>query len=101
MFLDTNDLFDEKIKLVLNRTSDEDPKVNWSAAYIFDIALLDNTVIGTCDLRINDYDSLYYSGNIGYGIKDNYRGNGYAVRAVNLLVRLAKKTPNEESKDYL
>ena len=35
-------------------------------------------------------DNLYYGGHIGYGIDEKHRGNGYAVRACQLLLSVAK-----------
>ena len=47
--------------------------------------------MGVCDLRIGHNDKLYYGGNIGYRIDEEYRGNHYAGKACLLLFELAQK----------
>jgi predicted acetyltransferase len=51
--------------------------------------------IGDISLRIGygggfHNSNLYYGGQIGYGIDEPHRGNGYAVRACRLLAPVAK-----------
>lgn len=48
-------------------------------------------MIGACELRIGHNDNLYYGGNIGYGIEEEYRGHHYAGKACLLLFELARK----------
>lgn len=90
-FLDTSDLRDEKIVLYKVRTANENKERGWVPAYYFDIYLTDGTKIGYCDLRVGHNEETHIGGNIGYGIEKDYRGNGYAARAVELLKVLAKK----------
>lgn len=85
-FLRTNELF-----LRLDHTCDADPAKNWLAAYYFDICLPDGTKVGTCDLRIGHNDSVWYGGNIGYGVDEPYRGHHYAGKACKLLFELARR----------
>lgn len=59
--------------------------------YIFDICLLDGTIIGECNLRVGYNDLSSIVGNIGYGIHESYRGHHYASKACRLLFILAKK----------
>lgn len=33
-------------------------------------------------------DAIFYIGNISYSVDEKYRGNGYSVEAVKLLVKL-------------
>ena len=47
--------------------------------------------IGICDLRIGHNEKTYIGGNIGYGVKEPYRGRHYAAKACALLFRQAKK----------
>ena len=91
MFLNTDYLVSDEIKLVLEKTVDGNPTKGWVPAYHFNICLLDNTVIGKCDLRIGHNENLYYGGNIGYMIYEQYRGHHYAAKACLLLFELAKK----------
>ena len=53
--------------------------------------------VGYCDLRIGHSAYLYYYGNIGYRIRQQYQGNCYAYRAVRMLLEVAKKL----NMDYL
>ena len=90
-FLETDDLKNEEIKLVVKQLDSGDPAKNWVPAYHFYIYDLFGSVLGTCDLRIGCTDDLYYSGHIGYSIKEEYRGHHYAAKACSLLFSLAKK----------
>lgn len=46
--------------------------------------------IGYCDLRIGMNEELYYAGNVGYRIQEQYRGHGYAYDACLLLFEAAR-----------
>ncbi|MCI6272366.1 MAG: GNAT family N-acetyltransferase [Erysipelotrichaceae bacterium] len=50
-----------------------------------------NVKVGRCDLRIGMNIELYYAGNIGYHIYEEYRGNSYAYYASLILLKLAKE----------
>ena len=78
------------IKLVVN--SIENPVFNNGVKTIFyDIYLKDgDKKIGRCDLRVGMNDELYYAGNIGYRIFEQYRGNNYAYQATLKLFEIAK-----------
>ena len=91
LFYDTSDLSDGEIVLKLARTCGPDPARRWLPAYYFDICRTDGTAVGTCDLRIGHNEKTYIGGNIGYGVKEPYRGHRYAARACVLLFRQAKK----------
>lgn len=47
--------------------------------------------MGTCDLRIGHNEKVYYGGNIGYRVSEQYRGHHYAGKACLLLFELAKR----------
>ena len=47
--------------------------------------------IGECDLRFGMDEELYYAGNIGYRIYDEFRGQHYAYHACQLLLQIAKE----------
>ena len=91
MFLDTDFLENDEIKLVLEKTQDGDEERNWVPAYHFFICDLSGTRMGTCDLRIGYNENLYYGGHIGYRVFPEYRGNHYAGKACLLLFQLAGK----------
>ena len=90
-FFDTDFLETDEIKLVLENASQGDPVKGWVPAYCFLIQDRQGNNIGYCDLRIGYVDSLYYSGHIGYGIYEPYRGHHYAAKACRLLFELARK----------
>ncbi|MBI9011308.1 MAG: GNAT family N-acetyltransferase [Clostridiales bacterium] len=83
-------LKDDEIELVIVRTADENKKKGYVPAYYFDI-VKDDITIGCIDCRIGYNESTYYGGNVGYTIKEAYRGHGFATKAVLLLKELAKK----------
>ncbi|MCL2753681.1 MAG: GNAT family N-acetyltransferase [Defluviitaleaceae bacterium] len=66
---------------------DDDPDC---PVYYF-VALRDgfDEVMGTCSLGFENADADGYS--IGYNIKKDYRGNGYAVEMVRALIDFARK----------
>ncbi len=59
--------------------------------YYHIVRLSDNAQVGYCDLRLGHSPSLYYYGNIGYRVLEEYRGHGYAYKACLLLFEIAKK----------
>ena len=91
MFLDTDFLENEEIKLVLEKTVDGDAEKDWVPAYHFAIHNKQGIKMGVCDLRIGHNDKLYYGGNIGYRVAEEYRGPHYAGKACLLLFELARK----------
>ena len=90
MFIDTEFLKNSEIKLVLERTAEGNEEKGWVPAYHFAICNLTGTKMGVCDLRLGHNDNLYYGGNIGYSIYEEYRGHHYAGKACLLLFELAK-----------
>ena len=91
MFFDTSDLKDQHIYLKCVKTVKANKEKQYVPAYHFEICLLDNTVIGKCDLRVGHNENTYIGGNIGYEIFEDYRGHHYALKACYLLEKLAKK----------
>ena len=90
MFIDTKFLKNSEIKLVLEGTAEGNEEKGWVPAYHFAICNLSGTKMGVCDLRLGHNDNLYYGGNIGYSIYEEYRGHHYAGKACLLLFELAK-----------
>lgn len=91
MFLNTEFLKNDEIQLILEKTVESDPARDWVPAYHFSICNDKGIKVGVCDLRIGHNDKLYYGGNIGYTVYEEYRGNHYAGKACLLLFELARK----------
>ena len=91
MFLNTDFLKNDEIRLRLDRTAEADPVRKLVPAYHFSICLPDGTPVGKCDLRIGHNQKLYIGGNIGYTVFPPYRGHHYAAKACLLLFELAKR----------
>ena len=91
MFLNTDFLQNEEIKLVLEKTTDGNDEKEWVPAYHFAICNQAGAKPGICDLRIGHNEKLYYGGNIGYEVYQEFRGHHYAGKACLLLFELAKR----------
>lgn len=91
MFYDTTFLKNDEIQLVLDKTVDGNKEKEWVPAYHFAICDLEGTKMGICDLRIGHNEKLYFGGNIGYRVEEQYRGHHYAGKACLLLFELAKR----------
>ena len=50
-----------------------------------------NIVVGKIDLRIGMNDYLYYLGQVGYFINEEYRGHNYSYKACKVLFDIAKQ----------
>jgi len=91
MFFNTDFLKNDEIQLIPERLAEGDDTKGWVPAYHFAICNLNGTKMGVCDLRIGHNEKLYYGGNIGYRIEEEYRGHHYAGKASLLLFELARK----------
>ena len=60
------DLQDNDIRLICTAKCEAVPEKGYFPAYKFNIALLDGTPIGKCDLRIGHNSNTYYGGNIDF-----------------------------------
>ena len=89
-FYNTDFLNSDEIDLILEKTTDEDPKRKFVPAYHFNICDKHGNVMGKCSLRVGYNENLYYGGHIGYGVDEAYRGNHYAAKACRLLFDLAR-----------
>jgi len=88
-FVDLPLLSDGVIHLVCTGKAPGDPEKHRVPYYEFAICL-GSEKIGEINLRIGYTDSLYYGGQIGYGIAEKHRGHGYAGRACRLIIPVAK-----------
>ena len=60
-------------------------------AYVFEIVrVLDGVVVGDIRLRLGYVRNVYYGGNVGYTVLEEYRGHGYAEKATRLLFTVAR-----------
>lgn len=91
MFFDTGFLRNDEIQLVLEQTTEGNDEKGWVPAYYFAICDLDGNKMGTCVLRVGYNERVYYGGNIGYHVFEEFRGRHYAGKACNLLFELARK----------
>ena len=91
MFINTDFLKNDEIQLLLGKAVEGDDEKGWVPAYHFAICDLKGNKMGVCDLRIGHNEKLYYGGNIGYRIEEEYRGHHYAGKACLLLFELARR----------
>jgi len=83
-------LRDRKVALLLREVFDANDELGHVPSYLFDIySVEDKTVAGRCDLRVGYNDKLYYAGNIGYTVFEQFRGRRFALSACFLLQKLA------------
>ena len=90
-FFKTYDLKTDEIELRLYQTSEGEPEKGWVPAYRFDICNPRGVEMGFCDLRVGYNENIYYAGNIGYVVYEEFRGHHYAAKACLLLFELARK----------
>lgn len=85
----------EDFYLRLKRTTPEMPEMGMLPSYYFDMMVGGETA-GQCALRIGDNEIAQMVGNIGYQVKEEYRGKGYAAAACYLLRSLARRHKMKE-----
>lgn len=85
-------LFKKQSKFHLVEVSREKPSPcnDYVDVIIYDM-IVNNRVVGVCDLRLGFNENIYYAGNIGYHVYERYRGNGYAYKACIELLKIAKE----------
>ncbi len=88
-FDDLPELNGGEIYLVCTAKKPAIPEKKYVPAYEFAVCK-GAEKIGDVNLRIGYTDGLYYGGQIGYGIDEKHRGNGYAVAACRLLMPVMK-----------
>ena len=83
---------DGEITLHISSVNAADETKGYVPAYKFDIVRFsDNAVVGETDLRLGYVKNLYFGGNIGYAVKEEFRGNGYAGKACKLVFEIARR----------
>lgn len=87
-----NKIKGKEIDLVLKKYCEAIPEKGWVPKLVYNI-VLHNTddIIGECEARIGNTPNLFYNGHIGYAINPEFRGNGYAGKAVKLLLRACRE----------
>ncbi len=90
-FLDVSDLKTGEISLKLRKQVPGNLKGDRLPDYRFYILDSRGNRVGECDLRVGHNEKVFYGGNIGYRVYENFRGNHYAAKAVTLLKILAKR----------
>jgi len=92
-FVDVPTLTNGEIYLVCTAKQPGDPIKNWIPGYNFAICK-NGEKVGDISFRIGygggpKNDNLYYGGQIGYNVNEEFRGNGYAAEACRLLLPIA------------
>jgi len=81
----------EKVSLIIDKFVPENSEKGYVPAVLYHVALNETgEIIGHCSARVGWNESMYYCGHIGYSIKEEFRGKGYAVQAVNLVKEIFK-----------
>jgi len=82
---------DGEISLRIASVSGADETKGFVPAYKFEIVRQsDGAKVGEIDLRLGYVRNLYFGGNIGYTVSEDYRGNGYAAKACKLVFQIAR-----------
>ena len=82
---------DGEIALRIASVSGADETKGFVPAYRFEIVRLsDGVPVGEIDLRLGYVRNLYFGGNVGYSVKEEFRGNGYAGKACKLVFHIAR-----------
>ncbi len=78
-----------EIEVICKAKNPAVPEKKHVPSYNFDI-IKNNIRIGEIGLRIGYTVGLYYCGNIGYSIKEEYRGHSYAEKACRMIIPVMK-----------
>ncbi len=91
-FKDIAKIEGKDIDLILAKKAEAIPAKGYLPCYIFNICP-HGTVIeaGEISLRIGYNENIHYSGNIGYFVKEDFRGNHFAAKGCLLLKKLAQE----------
>jgi len=82
----------EKIDLIIDKFVPENKEKGYVPTILYHIVLSGtNEIVGHCSARLGWNEYMYYCGHIGYSVKEENRGNGFAVEAVNLVKKVFKE----------
>lgn len=74
----------------VSKYKDNDPE-GWGLSYVYDVIVNEsNRIVGRCDLRIGNSNTLDLAGHVGYTIYVPYRGHHYAAKACLLMFKQAE-----------
>ena len=83
---------DGTVSLRVAKTSPADVHTGFVPAYGFEILRCeDGQTVGAIDLRVGYCRNTYFGGNIGYQVLEPFRNNGYATRALKLVLDVARR----------
>lgn len=85
-----NEIEGERLVLKFTKFVPANPEKQYVDCCLYDICLKDGTVVGTISAKLGFNESVFFIGNIGYSVNEEYRGNGYAGEAVNIIKVLFK-----------
>ena len=81
----------KKIDLVFDEFIEENIEKGYPPAIMYNIVLkATKEIVGHCSAKIGYNEILYYAGHVGFSVKEEFRGNGYATEAVNLIKKVFK-----------
>lgn len=90
-FISSGKLIDGDLELVLVKKTQADPVKGYSPAYEFEMRRPGGSAaMGSIRLRIGSSLKLRYPGHIGYEVKEDFRGHGFAARSCRLILPLAR-----------
>lgn len=93
----TDDLNDGEIYLSLSKYTYGSAYVGRLPCYFFLIRSCENDkILGQCDLRVGEHETMPFAGHIGYRIHSSHRGHAYAQKATRLLLAFAHRIGMEE-----
>lgn len=95
-----SEITDGVVTLKRNEELSENPDITLSQSESFDI-MCNEDVVGVINYRYRGMNTIDYSGNLGYRIDEKYRGNGYAKRAINLLIDILKHNTKYDEPLYV
>jgi predicted acetyltransferase len=83
---------DDKVSLRLVSVEKNVPQLGSVLSLNYEIVdLKTKKAAGRIGLRIGDSEALFYLGHVGYSVKPEFRGNGYAYRACRRCLPLFQK----------
>lgn len=81
----------DEVSLRISSIQGADEMKGFVPKYTFDIVRnSDGSAVGSIDLRLGYVRNLYFGGNIGYSVTEEFRGNGYAGKACKLVFEIAR-----------